>query len=204
MMLLAARGDDAVSGDVVDAGRGDAGRCGREAIQFRQRRDDGFAERLDEPAGDGGGRLHRHLLAEDRAHAHLESVEGAGHSQAGVRLDRRLPGARPCCRCFAIRSGRASRSKSARTRLSSAGSTGVRLCVNSTISACFFLDCVTLIQPFASPSCTVRAYELSVTCSMPVERTGRQKREDAVPVVRRTIRELQVHGFTRQRRTTGR
>ena len=54
-----------------------------------KRRHDRFAECLDEPAGDGGRGFHRHLLPEDRAQAHLESVEGAGHSQAGVRLDRR-------------------------------------------------------------------------------------------------------------------
>ena len=59
----AARGDDAMPRDVVDAGRGDPGRCRREAIQFRKRRHDGLAERLDEPAGDGGGGFHRHLLA---------------------------------------------------------------------------------------------------------------------------------------------
>ena len=79
-----------------------------------------------------------------------------------------MRGAHPCP--GVSRSGRAarSRSNSARTRPSSAGSTGVRLWVNSTISACFFLDCVTLIQPFALPSCTVRVYELSVTCSTPL------------------------------------
>ena len=47
--------------------------------------------------------------------------------------------------------------------------------MNSTISACFFFDCVTLIQPFASPSCTVRAYELSVTCSMPLSARAARK-----------------------------
>ena len=105
---------------------------GREAMQFRERRDDRFAERFDEPAGDGRRRLHRHLLAEDRAQAQLESVEGAGHSQTGVRLDGACE-ARVLARCCAITSGRASRSNSARTRLSSAGSTGVRLWVNSTM-----------------------------------------------------------------------
>ena len=69
---------------------------------------------------------------------------------------------------FAMTSGRASRSNNARVRLRSAGSTGVRLCVNSTRSACCFFDCVTRIQPFALPNCTVRAYAPSVVCSMPV------------------------------------
>ena len=61
-----------------------------------KRRHDRLAERLDESAGDGGGRLHGHLLPEDRAQSHLESVEGAGHAQAGIRLDgagqSRVPG----------------------------------------------------------------------------------------------------------------
>ena len=85
----AARGDDAVPGDVVDAGGRHARRRRGEAIQLRQRRGDRFAERLDEPAGDGGGGFHRDLLAEDRAQPHLESVERAGHPQPGVRLDGR-------------------------------------------------------------------------------------------------------------------
>ena len=49
----------------------------------------GSPNAVDEPAGEGGGGLHRHLLPEDRAQSHLESVEGARHPQAGVRLDRR-------------------------------------------------------------------------------------------------------------------
>src|ERR1700688_4163345 len=77
-----------MASEVIDAGRSDPGWYWREAIQFRKRRDDGFTERLDEPAGDGGSRLHCYLLAQDRAQAHLESVEGTGYSHARVRLDR--------------------------------------------------------------------------------------------------------------------
>ena len=51
--------------------------------------DERFTERLDEPASDRGGRFHCHLLPENRAQPELESVEGAGHAQAGIRLDRR-------------------------------------------------------------------------------------------------------------------
>jgi hypothetical protein len=83
------RGDDSVSGDVVHTGFGDS-RCHRcEPIQAGNRCDEGFTERRDEPAGERAGRLHRHLLPQDRAQSHLESVEGAGYPQAGVRLDRR-------------------------------------------------------------------------------------------------------------------
>ena len=90
MMLLRARRDDAVAGDVVDAGRcATRAGGGRQPMQLRERRDDRLAERLDEPAGDGRGRLHRDLLAEDRAQPHLEAVERAGHAQAGIGLDRR-------------------------------------------------------------------------------------------------------------------
>ena len=40
------------------------------------------------PAIDRGG-LHRHLLAEDRAHRDLEAVERAGQAHAGVRCGER-------------------------------------------------------------------------------------------------------------------
>ena len=132
--------------DVIDAGGGDAGRHRRQAIQLRERRHDRLAKRLDEPAGDGRRRFHRHLLSENRAQTHLESVEGARHAHAGVRLDRRGE-----ARVLAQMLGDQVRSRveieQRPDRLSSAGSTGVRLCVNSTISACCFFDGVTRIQP---------------------------------------------------------
>ena len=65
--------------------------------------------------------LHRHLLTEDGAQAHLEAVERAGHAQSRVGPDGGGE-ARVSPRCLAMRSGRALRSNSARTRLSSAGS----------------------------------------------------------------------------------
>ena len=84
MMLLARAAtmpSRAMSSTLAAATRAGAGvsRC-----SSAKRRDDRLAERLDEPAGDGGGRLHRDLLPEDRPQAHLEAVEGAGHAQAGV------------------------------------------------------------------------------------------------------------------------
>ena len=77
-----------MSSDVIDAGRGDPGRHGGQAAQLRERRDDGFTKRFDEPAGDRGGGLHRDLLTQNCSKAHLESVEGARHSHTGVRFDR--------------------------------------------------------------------------------------------------------------------
>ncbi len=89
MMLLRSRGDDPVSSDVVDARPRDPRRHGCEAFQFGQRRRERFTERFNEPASDRGGRFHGHLLPENRAQPELESVEGARHAQAGIRLDRR-------------------------------------------------------------------------------------------------------------------
>ena len=117
--------------------------------------------------------------AENRAQPHFESVERARHAQPGIRVDRAAPGTRPCRRRFAITSGRASRSNSARTRPSSAGSTGVRVCVNSTRSACCFGDCVTRIQPFARRAARCGRTQSSVTCSTPRERARGEKREHA-------------------------
>jgi hypothetical protein len=86
-MMLLQRGDDAVASDVVTLA-GNTVRQRREAMQFCKWRRDGFAERLDEPAGDRGRRFHGDLLAENRAQAQLESVEGTWHRRPGL-TDRR-------------------------------------------------------------------------------------------------------------------
>ena len=57
-------------------------------MQFGEGGDDRLAERRDETARDGGGGLHRDLLAENRPQAQLEPVERAGHAQAGIALYR--------------------------------------------------------------------------------------------------------------------
>ena len=44
----------------------------------------------DEPAGERGRAFHRDLLAEDRANADLERIDGARHAQSGPRFDERF------------------------------------------------------------------------------------------------------------------
>ena len=84
-----AGGDDAQSCDVIDAQRRYPCRHRCESIQRRKWRDDRFAKRLHEPAGDRRRGSDGHLLTEDCAQAHLESVEGSGHPQTRIGLDGR-------------------------------------------------------------------------------------------------------------------
>jgi len=92
-------GDDAKAGDAVDARGRDARRSRRQTIQLWKRRRDRITERLDEPAGNRRRGAHRDLLAEDRAQAHLEAIEGAGDANAGISLhgcrEPRIPGEMP-------------------------------------------------------------------------------------------------------------
>ena len=187
----AARGDDAVSSDVVDARGGDPGREGVRRFSSANGVTIGSPNASTNRPAIVRRRFHRHLLAENRAHPQLEAVEGTRHPQAGIRPDRRCQARVPAEmlrdqvgprveieQCpDAAEQRRQHRRKAVRE-------------LDQSARAVFF-DSVTLIQPFALPSCTVRAYEPSVTCSTPVERPSRQKREDALPVVGRTIRELQ-------------
>ena len=186
----AARRDDAVPGDVIDAGRSDPGRDGCEAIQFRKRRDDGLTERLDEPAGDGGGRFHRHLLAEDRAQPELEAVEGAGHAQAGVRLDGRRE-ARVPAQMFRDQVGprvEIEQRPDAAEQRRQHGRQAVRELDHQRVLLLRLrhLDPALRLSQLHGPGIRAVGHVLDA-----FERPGREKGEHAVPVVRRTIRELQ-------------
>ena len=81
MMPSAAISDGAVA--AMRAGRRE------QAAEPRVRRLDRLAEGAGEAPGDRRRGRHRHLLAEDRAHRDLESVDRAGQAQSRVRLRER-------------------------------------------------------------------------------------------------------------------
>ncbi len=75
--------------DLVDRSLGDLGRGRKPERELRARAVDPRTERRGEPARDRGGGRDRDLLAEQRAHRGLETVERPGHAQAGVRREPR-------------------------------------------------------------------------------------------------------------------
>ncbi len=79
--------DDAERSDVVDVGRRDSFGGRGELAELREGRRVVFAESGDEASRQRGRRLDGHLLADDRAHAHLEAVERPGYADAWHSLD---------------------------------------------------------------------------------------------------------------------
>lgn len=57
--------------------------------EFRPPGVNGFAERGAEAAGQCGGCLDCNLLTKNGAHRHFESIERAGHAEAGISLQQR-------------------------------------------------------------------------------------------------------------------
>lgn len=78
--------DDAEFGNVVHTGGGDCFGRWREVGELRERGLDSFAEGFHEATGERGGSLDGDLLTQDGTDGEVEAIECAGHAKAGVSL----------------------------------------------------------------------------------------------------------------------